>query len=503
MISLPWFVWAGVRLFAPEVYAAETDISREKRSKNELNLKELVKSGENLSLYINDRVPFRGSMIDLYQSTEGKTEKAYQNIMRKLSTVFTGKGPEQKEVVDVGSMLGTPDDSSADVSADETDNNPAPEEDVSATEGLDHEHSLTVIETVEPTCENAGYTLYKCDNCDYTYKDIVPPKGHDFVLIKETQASYESYGYKLYQCRVCAGFKMEDFEGKYVDTSYMAPRTVGGTMLGRYNWLFYASDPDMKYYTGTNLLSDSKLAEYNALVKRLKEVCNARGIAPFIMFMPNKEQVYSEYMPTMEIADNYKRTQRLTDYLNANSGVDVIYPIEELKTADVYWQTYYKYDSHWNHMGAFIGLQKFYKYIGVATVNPWLLGPYTITADRADLIDIGGLSRENYPDDYEVMPNYHPEVNVEGLNQYADICHTYAGNAPYNCKLVVLSDSYREMMTPFMAKDFTDLVVAHRDFTDQCADDIRNCNILLITAVERDDELAFKCIEKVISILEQ
>jgi hypothetical protein len=59
------------------------------------------------------------------------------------------------------------------------------------------------------------------------------------------------------------------------------------------------------------------------------------------------------------------------------------------------------------------------------------------------------------------------------------------------------------MMTPFIAKDFKEVVAAHRDFTDQCADDIRSCQYLLITAVERDDVLVFNCIDKVISILEQ
>ena len=53
MITLPWIVWGGVRIFAPSVYAEQSDLSREKRNKNELNLKELFKSGQNLSAFQN------------------------------------------------------------------------------------------------------------------------------------------------------------------------------------------------------------------------------------------------------------------------------------------------------------------------------------------------------------------------------------------------------------------------------------------------------------------
>jgi hypothetical protein len=65
MISLPWFIWAGVRIFAPEYYAEQSDVSKEKRNKNEFNFKELFKSGENLSLYVDVRVPFRGGMLEV------------------------------------------------------------------------------------------------------------------------------------------------------------------------------------------------------------------------------------------------------------------------------------------------------------------------------------------------------------------------------------------------------------------------------------------------------
>lgn len=493
MISLPWIVWGGVRIFAPDYFAEQSDLSKEKRNKNEFKLSDLIDSGEGLSSYIDDRVPFRGGFISIYQTYDGKTEKVYQDVMRSVISFFSGKGPERKEVGKLDSMFGG--DSSGDGSSD---NEPSQE----ITEGKNHEHSLYVAEIEKPECEKSGYILYKCRECEYMQKDITPPKGHDLMLIKESEVSYDSYGYKAYICKECGKFEVKDLVSKYVDTTYMAPQIVGGTLLGRDNWMYYADNNAMDYYTGINVLTEEQMKAYADKVNRLQELCNARGMSLVIMFMPNKEQVYPEYMPTMEVYNQYKRVQQLTDYLSANTYTSCLYPLEALKTAEIFWPVYYKYDSHWNHMGAFVGLQEMYKVLGIETTNPMLLGAPVCPTDRNDLLLLGGLSPDNYNTDSEFVPSYKDDIYVNGLDVHADICHTYS-SSPNACKLVMLADSFREMMTPYITKDFSECVIAHRNVTDSVAEDIKNCNILVLAAVEREDTSLFNCIDKVIAILEQ
>ncbi len=53
-----------------------------------------------------------------------------------------------------------------------------------ATEGSALGHSLSMLETVPPTCSEQGYDLYKCDNCDYTEKqNYVPVTDHNYVTM--------------------------------------------------------------------------------------------------------------------------------------------------------------------------------------------------------------------------------------------------------------------------------------------------------------------------------
>ena len=153
-------------------------------------------------------------------------------------------------------------------------------------------------------------------------------------------------------------------------------------------------------------------------------------------------------------------------------------------------------------MGSFVGLQEMYKVLGIETTNPMLLGAPVCPTDRNDLLLLGGLSPDNYNNDSEFVPNYKNDIYVDGLDVHADICHTYS-SSPNACKLVMLADSFREMMTPYITKDFSECVIAHRNVTDSVAEDIKNCNILVIAAVEREDTSLFSCIDKVIAILEQ
>ena len=57
-------------------------------------------------------------------------------------------------------------------------------------------------------------------------------------------------------------------------------------------------------------------------------------------------------------------------YVKENSDINIIYPINELKAAKKYWQIYYKYDTHWNNMGAFVGVQSLYKALDIPMTNP-------------------------------------------------------------------------------------------------------------------------------------
>lgn len=497
IIALPWVIWAILALFDKEAFEKLSNISDENRTRNSFEISSLYESGQELSDYIDDRVPFRKYVIDTYQRIQGKADAVYREASNGVMAFFTKKN-NKVEVVDTPyeDMFS---DTGESVLLEQNDTS----QPVYDYEDVDHDHECTVaLEQVEPECEKDGYVRFICDLCGEEVTTTVPAKGHTDIVLKETYASYTEHGYKMCKCAECGKIYIKDYSPKLVDTNYMAPQIVNGnTILGRSWWLFFAGDDSESYYKGTNLLDEETLQSYAGKVNRLKELCDARGISFYMIFYPNKEQVYSEYMPTYEIAEEYKRTQRLVDYLNENTQVSTVYPLNELKTADIYWPSYCMYDTHWNHFGAFYGMQALYKVMGMELTNPIYNTIYRTENDRDDLLTMGGLSKENYPEDPDYIVDYKSDVQ----NDYFDVMAPVArvgSTSSNNTKLVFISDSYREAMAPYIVKDFSYTTLAHGDYISEISDDILNANVLVMGCVERYDYRMFNYIDKVISTLE-
>lgn len=63
-----------------------------------------------------------------------------------------------------------------------------------------------VVETVEATCEQDGYTLMRRAGTDETYKtNIVPALGHDYELLKKVYSTCTVTGHAYYRCTRCDG----------------------------------------------------------------------------------------------------------------------------------------------------------------------------------------------------------------------------------------------------------------------------------------------------------
>ena len=497
IIALPWVIWGLLALFDKEAFEKFSNISDENRNRNTFEIYSLYESGQELSDYIDDRVPFRKYVIDTYQRWQGKADAVYRNASNGIMNFF-GKSSNEVQVVDTPYEDMFSENGEPVVSLDAQPVTPYYEY-----ENVDHDHECTVaLEQVEPECEKEGYIRFICDLCGEEVTKVVPAKGHSDLVLKETYASYTEHGYKLCKCTECEKIYLKDYSPKLVDTNYMAPQIVNGsTILGRSWWLFFAGDDSESYYKGTNLLSDETLQSYADKVNRLKELCDARGISLYMIFYPNKEQVYSEYMPTYEIVDEYKRTQRLVDYLNENTSVPSVYPLNELKTADIYWPSYCMYDTHWNHFGAFYGMQALYKVMGMELTNPIYETIYQTANDRNDLLTLAGLSRENYPEDPDYVVNYKPEIENDDFEVIAPVSRVNSKSSNQQ-RLVFISDSFREAMANYIVKDFSYTTLAHGDYINDISEDILNGNVLVMGCVERYDYRMFNYIDKVISILE-
>lgn len=450
-----------------------------------------------LEAYYNDRVPFRSVMIRWNQRLSGKLESVYQASIEPtlIAWLYGSNGQGNTEIPTLPVI---------------PENTPEPEQSQDAAPSAappgGEAHNYLAVEQLQPTCEKEGSITYRCEDCGDTYTQTLPAAGHA-AESKVVEPSYLNYGYTSYSCTVCGKTWRGNFVEKPIDNSYFPPKQAGDyTVLGRYNWLFYRGNATLSYYRGMNILTEQEMAEYLAVLQQLQDVCDEKGIRLIFMVIPNKEQVYDEYMPTYQIADTWKRDDRLAAYITENSEIDFLYPLEELKAGKVCYDTYYQYDSHWNNAGGFLGAQALYKALGMP-VTDFLDWSITQTAGApTGLIATGGLDPANYPEDHDYAIDYRPEVhvlNVEGEKNI--LCSTGIYRAWSDCgndqKLVLMGDSFRIAMLSYLEKDFAEICVAHRDEKNKIKQDIKEADVLVVSAVERFDKTVFETAQVLIDYL--
>lgn len=232
-------------------------------------------------------------------------------------------------------------------------------------------------------------------------------------------------------------------------------------IVGKDGWLFYkgaqvADEDPIGDYRGTDLFTEEELQKIAANFTAARDELAARGSDFVIYIAPNKERVYSEYMPDMygEPA-SYGTMQQVVDYLSANTDLKVVCGYEDLmafRAENPDTDLYYKYDTHWNNLGAYIGSERLVNALGY-DFTPLeyveIEDRHTGSYDLARLIHLGGKLNDcpNY-----VVSGYtpHPMETVSEDNGKVFRYRTTDGTAPGG-KLFVIGDSFSTMMSPYLA----------------------------------------------------
>ena len=187
----------------------------------------------------------------------------------------------------------------------------------------------------------------------------------------------------------------ENILGKYklISLNTALSETISGgeymesneVLLGKDGWLFYKVTTDgtpLYDYMGINSFSGEELASaYGSLMNTADTIffhdaisgeknLYSGNIKLAVLTIPNKEQVYSEYMPdTVEKINDTSRLMQFTDYVGKRGHepmtMDRYVPSwtytdisDEFIRAHNDYPLYYKTDTHWTDVGAYLALAK-------------------------------------------------------------------------------------------------------------------------------------------------
>lgn len=246
---------------------------------------------------------------------------------------------------------------------------------------------------------------------------------------------------------------------------------VGFIINGLNGWAFYDSSkvPDgytlIDYYGEMSFTPEEEMQMAQGMQKA-KDFYAKRGIDYVIAVVPNKEGLYSEYMPLRmqksRVSDE-SRTDRAIAYAQKHTNVAIINWRDALSKAktEIPHALYYKKDTHWNNLGAYVA----YK----ALADKLVTMGYNLNVPEFDMNMVSNI----YP--------VHPDLAVEGDTD-VDFKVNYEENQkPVNLvnedhgffqiwenksgkvkkKVLLIRDSMGIALMAYMQKDFVYGVYAH------------------------------------------
>lgn len=142
----------------------------------------------------------------------------------------------------------------------------------------------------------------------------------------------------------------------------------GTTINGRDGWSFYDSGkvPDgytLVDYFGKVRFTEAEMKRMAEGITKARDYYEKRGIKYYLIIAPNKEGLYSEYMPSHLQGDRVSDKSRMdlaVEYLQKHTDVNII-NFRDVLTASKHEygvNLYYPGDSHWNEVGAYVAFEK-------------------------------------------------------------------------------------------------------------------------------------------------
>lgn len=259
---------------------------------------------------------------------------------------------------------------------------------------------------------------------------------------------------------------------------------------GKEDWLFYASknsgDP-IADYEGTNSYSEEELEEAKTNMLELQNTLRKQNIAFCLLIPPNKENVYAKYMPDKYRHTDMSRTDILTEYLSVN-GVNCVNPKEALMQCDEEYRTYYKLDTHWNELGAYIGVKEVLSTFDISIPDAADGGIVEGDSTVYDLADMVGLV-DVFPADYGFRVSFTAEHTERIVKEEKNgLVHYYNDIAQVDSSILLIGDSFMSAMVPTFCTVFKDFYVVHRNNLNSSMLSEIDVDYIILEIVERHSE---------------
>ena len=279
---------------------------------------------------------------------------------------------------------------------------------------------------------------------------------------------------------------------------HASPRT--DVVIGKNGWLFFDTNVDgvsLEDFYGKALFTDDELSTIKNNLLRLKTRLAQQNIDLVVVLTSNKQSIYSEFLPTYiqqkkGVSTRADQLDKIAQEINLDY-VDTRTPLEQAKKEYPY-PLYYKTDTHWNDLGAFVAFKEIAKTIKARgyRINDFyktsnLIVNSSVIKSCCDLA--GMLNFVVYKDDTKTFLNqvgpYTLVTKRANENSQTDgYIETKLDNHHYP-KILVFRDSFTTALIQYLSASFSKAVYIWGNKIDYPLIEQEQPNIVIYEILER------------------
>ena len=261
-------------------------------------------------------------------------------------------------------------------------------------------------------------------------------------------------------------------------------------MVGKDGWLFYNNiglENPIDDVIGVTTFSGEEIEKIKYNIETAEKYLKEQDTELYILLAPNKENICFSLLPDYiyEIMAPISRAGLLAESI-AKTDLNFAYPKPELELALSGQQLYYKYDSHWNACGAYVGTRVLFDMMGIELPPLESYDIESLPGGSTDLADMAAITA-NCKDDPKYTLNFESGVSYSGT-EIAYGTNLYTSNASDKRTVLVIGDSYFHEMEPYLAKTFATVIAVNRNagpFDPYALIEEYKPDIIVIEVVER------------------
>ena len=260
---------------------------------------------------------------------------------------------------------------------------------------------------------------------------------------------------------------------------------------GKEGWLFYKKGGSIKNFQNAVLFRDKELQNIAVQLQHIQEWCDKHNKKFYFIIAPDKNKIYGEYFPEMKKkrSDAQSRARQLLQYLKKYTKLKALYLYDMLVSNKDKGLLYYRNDTHWNELGAYLGYQEIMKMVKVdfPDVSVFQADAYKkIKRLRWDLTNMYPAALR-----YDDSTSYNvPQVNdvaqCDG-NIGDPIKPIFCTSSSSNLKILVFRDSFTNGLVPYLGKSFGKAkYIWKHDISNEDTKLMQEADIVFLIMVEKN-----------------